>query len=218
MRRLMRPAERDIPAATMKIHTVQAIRKVVLYVVAAIGVGIFAVTTSVAPSGSTTHEMIEWIGIVLIVTCILGRTWASLYIGGRKIEELVTVGPFSITRNPLYFFSFVGAAGVGCQLGSVLMGAICAAFAYVVFLLVVKQEEQLLSDRYGDVYREYLVRVPRFLPKPWLWHDEPTLTIRPPRVLTTFGDALVFLLAVPVAEGFEYFQELGIIPVLLRLP
>jgi hypothetical protein len=35
---------------------------------------------------------------------------------------------------------------------------------------------------------------------------------------TTFGDALVFLLSVPIAEMFEYFQEIGVIPVLLHLP
>ena len=86
------------------------------------------------------------------------------------------------------------------------------------FLLVVKQEEQLLADRFGDAYRDYLARVPRFLPNPRLWRDEPTLLIRPPRVLTTFGDALVFLLSVPIAEMFEYFQEIGVIPVLLHLP
>ena len=39
--------------------------------------------------------MIEWAGIVLIVACILGRTWASLYIGGRKIDALVMDGPYS---------------------------------------------------------------------------------------------------------------------------
>jgi protein-S-isoprenylcysteine O-methyltransferase Ste14 len=214
----MQPAERDVPVENLKIHTVQAIRKIVLYIVAALGVFIFAVTNSTAPSGSVAHEMIEWTGIVLIVICILGRTWSSLYIGGRKIEELVTIGPFSITRNPLYFFSVVGAMGVGFQLGSVLMGVICAALAYVVFLLVVKQEEQLLTERFGDVYRDYLARVPRFLPNPKLWRDEPTLLIRPPRVVTTFGDALVFLLSVPIAETFEYFQDIGVIPVLLHLP
>jgi protein-S-isoprenylcysteine O-methyltransferase Ste14 len=202
----------------MKIHTVQAIRKIVLYAVAAIGVFVFAVTTSVHPAGGTAHEMIEWLGIVLIVACILGRTWASLYIGGRKIEEFVQTGPYSVMRNPLYFFSFLGAAGVGMQAGSVALGLICAALAVLVFYVVVRQEEQVLAERYGQPYRSYLARVPRFLPKPSLWHDEPTLTIRPPRVLMTFADALVFLLAVPLAEFFEHLQETGVIPVLLRLP
>jgi protein-S-isoprenylcysteine O-methyltransferase Ste14 len=202
----------------MKIHTVQAVRKIVLYAIVAVGVFVFAVTTSVHPSGGTVHEMIEWIGIVLIVLCILGRTWSSLYIGGRKIEEFVQTGPYSVMRNPLYFFSFLGAAGVGMQVGSVTLGLICAVLAWLVFYTVVRQEEQVLEARYGAAYRDYLARVPRFLPKPSLWHDEPTLTIRPPRVLMTFADALVFLLAVPLAELFEHLQATGVIPVLLRLP
>ena len=202
----------------MKIHTVQTIRKIVLYALVALGVFIFAVTTSVHPSGGTVHEMIEWAGIVLIVICILGRTWASLYIGGRKIEEFVQIGPYSVTRNPLYFFSFLGAAGVGAQTGSVVLALICALLAYVVFYVVVQREEEVLSARYGESYRDYLARVPRFIPNPSLWHDEPTLTIRPPRVLMTFADALVFLLAIPIAELFESLQGSGVIPVLLRLP
>ncbi len=214
----MRPAEQDVPAAKMKIHTVQAIRKIVFYVAAALGVFVFAVSSSLAPSGSTSHELIEWIGIVLIVVCILGRTWSSLYIGGRKIEEFVQTGPYSVMRNPLYFFSCIGAVGVGMQVGTVVLGLVTGLLAYVVFHVVVLREEELLSERYGAAYQAYLARVPRFFPKPSLWRDEPTLTIRPPRVLTTFGDALVFLLAVPGAEFFEYLQDAGIIPVLLRLP
>lgn len=42
--------------------------------------------------------------------------------------------------------------------------------------------------------------------------------IRPPRVLKTFGDALIFLLAVPAAEFSEYLQELGLLAVLFQLP
>jgi protein-S-isoprenylcysteine O-methyltransferase Ste14 len=202
----------------MKIHTVQAVRKIVFYVAAALGIFVFAVTASVAPSGSTMHELIEWIGIVLIVACILGRTWSSLYIGGRKIEEFVQTGPYSVMRNPLYFFSCLGAVGVGMQVGTVVLGLITGLLAYMVFHFVVVREEELLKDRYGASYEAYIARVPRFFPSPSLWHDEPTLTIRPPRVLTTFGDALVFLLAVPIAEVFEYFQDAGTLPVLLHLP
>ena len=202
----------------MQIHTVQTVRKIVLYALIAVGVFIFAVTASVHPSGGAAHEMIEWTGIVLIVICILGRTWASLYIGGRKIEEFVQTGPYSVTRNPLYFFSFLDAAGVGAQVGSIVLGLICALLAYVVFYVVVRREEHVLSARYGKPYHDYLASVPRFIPNPSLWHDEPTLTIRPPRVLMTFADALVFLLAVPVAELFEHLQGSGVIPVLLQLP
>lgn len=202
----------------MNIATVQTVRKIVLCAAVALGVFVFAVTNSRYPSGGSIHEMIEWIGIVLIVVCILGRTWASLYIGGRKIDELVTIGPYSTMRNPLYFFTFLGAAGIGAQIGSVVVALSCGLIAYTVFHIVVLQEEKLLLDRYGDPYKTYMARVPRFFPNPALWRDEPTLIIRPPRVLMTFADALVFLLAVPVAEGFEYLQDIGVFPVLFLLP
>lgn len=164
------------------------------------------------------HEMIEWVGFVLITTCILGRTWASLYIGGRKIEELVTIGPYSVMRNPLYFFSILGGAGVGAQSGSIVVALICGVVAYLVFSVVVRQEEKVLLDRYGDVYRRFMARVPRFFPKPSLWRDEATLTIRPRRVVSTFLDALIFFLAIPIAEGLERLQDIGTLPVLLTLP
>ena len=41
----------------------------------------------------------------MILICILGRTWATLYIGGQKQRELVTKGPYSVVRNPLYLFT-----------------------------------------------------------------------------------------------------------------
>jgi protein-S-isoprenylcysteine O-methyltransferase Ste14 len=202
----------------MTIAAVQTIRKLVLFVAGALGIFVFAVSNSRYPSGGTLHELIEWIGIVLIVTCILGRTWASLYIGGRKIEELVTIGPYSTMRNPLYFFSVLGAVGVGAQVGSIVVALVCGLIAFVVFYVVVLQEEKVLIARYGDSFRSYMARVPRFIPKPSLWMDEPTLMIRPPRVVMTFADALLFLLAVPLAEGFEYLQDAGIVPVLFLLP
>jgi hypothetical protein len=121
-------------------------------------------------------------------------------------------------RNPLYFFSILGAAGVGAQSGSALIALICGLIALIVFRVVVGQEEKVLLERYGDIYRTFMTRVPRFFPKPSLWADDATLTIRPPRVVMTFADALVFLLAIPIAEGFEYLQDIGVLPVLLTLP
>lgn len=202
----------------MNIAEVQLVRKGVLAVAVLIGVLMFAFTNSSLEAGNSTHEMIEWIGIVAIVLCILGRTWASLYIGGRKIEQFVTDGPYSVTRNPLYFFSIVGAAGCGAQLGSIVAGLVFGALAWVVFYVVVLQEEKLLAERYGAAYQAYMASVPRFLPDPRKWHDVPSLTAMPPRIMRTFGDALLMLLTVPIAEGFEQLQNIGVLPVLMRLP
>jgi protein-S-isoprenylcysteine O-methyltransferase Ste14 len=202
----------------MNIAEVQLVRKAVLGVAVLLGMLMFALTNSRHPVGSTAHEMIEWVGIVLIVICILGRTWCTLYIGGRKIDQFVTEGPYSVSRNPLYFFSILGAAGAGAQLGSVIPALIFGVLAWMVFHIVVLQEERLLADRYGSAFATYMATVPRFLPNPWLWRDAPSVTVLPPKMLRTFADAMFFLLSVPIAEGFEQLQSIGVLPVLFQLP
>ena len=205
-------------AQPMTIAEVQIVRKIVLGIAVLLGVLMFALTNSRLEAANATHEMIEWTGIVAIVVCILGRTWTSLYIAGRKIEQLVTDGPYSVMRNPLYFFSIIGAAGAGAQLGSIVAGLVFGALAWAVFYVVTLQEERLLADRYGAAFASYTATVPRFVPNSRLWRDVPALTIIPPKILRTFADAMLFLLSVPLAEGFEKLQDIGVLPVLLRLP
>lgn len=197
---------------------VQNVRKAVLLLFLLAGIGFVGVSASLWESGSFAHELIEWSGIALIVFCIIGRTWSSFYIGGRKTKELVQYGPYSVSRNPLYLFTFVGSAGVGAQLGSVSLAIATAFIAWVVFSIVVMKEEQALFAKFGAAYRKYVQRVPRFFPKLSLFRDLETVQVRPRIVWMTFVDACVFLLAMPVAEGLEYLQDSGVLPVLYRLP
>ena len=200
------------------VGAIQAARKAVLLIAVLIGFGLVIVAESRWPGGHPVHETIEWVGIACIVFAIVGRTWCSLYIGGRKTRVLVAVGPYSVCRNPLYFFSIIGGAGVGAQLGSFTLAAVAGAVAWLVFFLVVLKEEEALGNTFGETYRRYLERVPRFLPRWRLWRDVETLEIRPRVVLLTFVDACVFLVAIPVAEGFEFLHDIGALPVLFWLP
>lgn len=69
------------------------------------------------------HERIETVGLALMLVGIGGRLWSVLYIGGRKTVEIVSTGPYSVTRNPLYFFLSIAAAGAGAQSGSYAMSS-----------------------------------------------------------------------------------------------
>ncbi len=163
------------------------------------------------------HETIEWTGLVLIFICIGGRCWCALYIGGRKTHELVTTGPYSTTRNPLYLFSTVGAVGVGAQFGGISVAVLAGLSVAIIHFLVVRQEERVLLAQHGDVYRRYAAEVPRFLPHVLRWKDVDMLEVQPRMVVTTFFDACLFLASVPIAESLEYLQQLGYIHVFVRL-
>jgi protein-S-isoprenylcysteine O-methyltransferase Ste14 len=202
----------------LTIAEVQIARKRVLFVAVLFSVLLFAVSNSSLRSGAQLDKLVEWTGIAAIIVCIIGRTWCSLYIGGRKIEQLVTVGPYSIIRNPLYFFSILGAAGIGAQHGSVVTAVLFALSAWLILLAVVLKEERVLAERYGAEFAAYKAAVPRFLPNARLWHDAPTLTIMPPRVMRTFGDAMFFLLPIPLAGALDHLQRIGVLPILFTLP
>jgi protein-S-isoprenylcysteine O-methyltransferase Ste14 len=162
------------------------------------------------------HEQIEAFGRMLILIGIGGRLWSTLYIGGRKSAEVVDTGPYSIMRNPLYFFSTIAIMGVGGQAGSYALAIGFAILCWLSFLVVIRREEEFLSDRMGEPYRRYLRRVPRFFPRPWLWRDEPTVTFQPHMLKRTLMDGLAFFVSVPIFELIENAQDSGFLPVLFH--
>lgn len=198
--------------------TLQIIRKAVLTALVAGGIFIVVFADSTWPDGSIEHEGIELAGFFLIAFCIVGRTWCSLYIGGLKNKSLIDAGPYSITRNPLYVFSVIGAVGVGAQLGSVVIAILAGIVTWAVFYILIFSEERHLRDRFGASFRNYMVRVPRFLPNFRLWRDMESLTIKPGIVRATFIDACVFLLSIPICESFDHLHDIGVVPVLFNVP
>lgn len=163
------------------------------------------------------HERIESVGQMLILIGIGGRLWATLYIGGRKSAEVVSTGPYSITRNPLYLFSTIAAAGVGAQTGSYIVAVFFMLLCAAAFHLVALREERYLTAKLGPDYAAYRARVPRFLPNPILYRDDTEVTFQTGRFRTTMVDGLVFLAAVPFFETIETVQESGIVPILFAL-
>lgn len=204
--------------ATIGLDGFQRARRLVLAALLAFVFVVLLFGQSSFPPETTVHEGIEMVGIVLIVIGIAGRLWSTLYIGGRKSALVVSDGPYSITRNPLYVFSSIAAIGVGAQMGSftaaIGFGAACALAFHVVIL----REEKFLSATLGADYKAYLAKVPRFFPNLSLYDEGEPIGFKPSFLLVTLLDGLVFLVAMPVFELIDAAQESGSLPVLFRLP
>jgi len=163
-------------------------------------------------------ELIEGFGVAVIIASIFGRTWSTLYIGGRKKRELVTVGPYSLVRNPLYVATVAGAVGIGAQSGSLLVAALAGLIIFAVFWSVVRREEAFLRAAFPVEFAAYAKNVPRFWPRLSGWRNVERLEINPYRVGRTFLQACLFLAAIPAADIVEELQLNGWIPIYLRLP
>jgi protein-S-isoprenylcysteine O-methyltransferase Ste14 len=206
------------PVAKGSLAKYQRVRRLTLAALLALVLAVLLFGQSKFAPETAVHEAIEMIGILLIVIGIAGRLWSTLYIGGRKSTTVVSDGPYSITRNPLYVFSSIAAIGVGAQMGSITaavgFGVACAA----AFHFVILREEKYLSANLGADYRAYLAEVPRFFPKLSLYREGETAGFRPSFLLITLLDGLVFLAAMPFFEVIDAAQVSGALPVLFRIP
>jgi len=199
------------------LQRIQRLRKFVLALGATTYFALATVSTTIPLLPETVHEALEAVGVILIALAVGGRAWCTLYIGGRKKVALVQSGPYSVMRNPLYSFTFLGVLGIGLQFGGLSFALIGLVIAWSVFTFVVQQEERFLEERYHAEYKAYLERVPRFLPKFSEWSDLDVLEVQPRLVLRTVLDASLMLLALPYFEIVEYLQQIGFLSVLLIL-
>lgn len=150
--------------------------------------------------GTPAHEMIETLGIGLLLTGVLGRFWATLYVGGRKNGRVVREGPYSLTRNPLYLFSTIAATGIGLMLGAVTFAVILGGLVFLIHHVTARREARYLEQEFGDDDRAYAREVPFLVPRLGGYRSAAWIDVNARALRVTLMDALVFLSFIPLVE------------------
>ena len=99
-------------------------------------------------------------GIVCVILACLGRIWCSVFIAGHKDSELVTQGPYSLCRHPLYACSLLGALGLGLTTKSILLCVLVLALIGGLVMYAASCEEQFLADEFPEQYKAYSIATP----------------------------------------------------------
>ena len=140
---------------------------------------------SVFPSLSTL-PLLPGVPIVVLGEAV--RLWAVHHIGvisrtrSERLGPLVETGPFSLVRNPLYLGNILLWIGFALSAGLAWLAPLIVVLLALEYHAIVRWEERLLALRIGDPYREYVARVPRWLPRlgalaglqdamPFSWRD-----------------------------------------------
>lgn len=157
-------------------------------------------------------DLIECVGILLVIGGVLGRFWSILYIGSRKNAMVMRDGPYSICRHPLYLFSTLSVFGFGLMLGSLVLTALMTALVFYVLNDIASKEERFLRSEFGTLYEDYASVTPRILPRIGQFSSPGEVTFSTQTLRRNFFDALVFLSLIPIGEMTEYFKETMILP------
>ncbi len=117
-------------------------------------------------------EPVRWAGALVVLANIpllawIHRTLDRQYSACLRIKEshsLITVGPYARVRHPMY--TVLNGFSLGISLVTANFLVIGFAILVVIpFPFVVRREEQMMLEAFGDEYRSYMERTGRFFPK-----------------------------------------------------
>jgi protein-S-isoprenylcysteine O-methyltransferase Ste14 len=120
----------------------------------------------------TPYSALRWIAAVVALACLAGtiKCWARMGDNWRMAvthepgQVLITDGPFSRIRHPIYAFSILLMIATMAALPTPVMLAV--GVAHVALMAVkARNEERHLLATYGSAYQAYAARTGRFLPR-----------------------------------------------------
>ena len=162
--------------------------------------------------------LLDLAGLGCVTISAFGRVWASVYISGYKTGTLIDSGPYSVTRNPLYLFSLIGAAGLGITSGSILIFALLTCLFAFYYPAVIRREEASLERIHGPEFRSYEERVPMFFPKFSLFSEPDTYLLNTKQFRRALIDASYFIWIYGGLVLVMRLREVGILPTLFKIP
>lgn len=147
------------------------------------------------------------LGAAIAFAGVLVRGWAAGHI--VKNDRLATTGPYAHTRNPLYFGSFLIAAGFAIAAHWSLLLVVIALFA-LIYAPTIEHERQNIRSRFPAEYPAYEQNVPPFVPRvrPWREGQAPERTPFSFALYMRHGEWQALLVYV-VAVAWLFFRRLG---------
>lgn len=113
----------------------------------------------------------RWVGAALCGAGLFLGIWSVMSFVRHKTtikpgdvsSHLLTEGPFRFSRNPIYLGMVLILAGTALLLGSVTPWAMIPLFIWMIGRNIIPVEEAMLTEAFGDSYRQYQSRVRRWV-------------------------------------------------------
>jgi protein-S-isoprenylcysteine O-methyltransferase Ste14 len=94
----------------------------------------------------------------------LGRNWSRLP-EIHQDQALVMHGPYRYVRHPMYAAFFLSGIGIFLLSANWFIGAVYSIPMTLMYLDRVSVEEEMMIERFGESYREYMKKTGRLLPR-----------------------------------------------------
>ena len=157
------------------------------------------------------------VGLVLVAVGFGFRVWVSTYQAGHKNKDLITQGPYSLCRNPMYLSNIVGGLGAALATETITIPVLFLMVCLLHYRRVIANEEANLLRIHGAAYEAYKAVTPRLIPslKGFSQPDEYLVRVR--SLAAKIPLAVFPILAVAVIVFVSALHADGLLPVLLKI-
>jgi protein-S-isoprenylcysteine O-methyltransferase Ste14 len=103
-----------------------------------------------------------YVGFTIWILSMAIGLMSFVSFGTTPLDELVTKGTYRVSRNPICLSGFLSNVGIGLA---------CASWIFLLYAVVdltlmhmaIGTEERFLLEKYGDTYKKYVSRTPRWI-------------------------------------------------------
>jgi protein-S-isoprenylcysteine O-methyltransferase Ste14 len=106
-----------------------------------------------------------YVGLPIFALSLVMYIVTTISIANAPVNEPVTRGAYRISRHPVYFSGFLLYLGIGIACASWVL-LLCAVLWIVFWQIALPTEERFLLKKYGNAYRKYMNKTPRWIGVP----------------------------------------------------
>ena len=112
-----------------------------------------------------------WLGVAIAIAGLLFAVWAREHLGRnwsrsvtiKQDHELITTGPYSMVRHPIYTGILIGFLGMAIAISQV-RGFLVLVLIFLAFWLKLRMEEQWMHSQFGQTYATYANQTAALVP------------------------------------------------------
>ena len=104
-------------------------------------------------------------GLVIYLSGMMFTIIAGTTLDNTPLDQPATKGLYHISRNPIYLGCFLIYLGIGIACASWLFLLLTTTWI-ILYDILIAPEEQWCLGKYGDKYREYMNRTPKWIGTP----------------------------------------------------
>jgi protein-S-isoprenylcysteine O-methyltransferase Ste14 len=152
-------------------HADVAVMPPLLFLGALIAGALLSYLVPIGPGLGSANGLALTVGLIFVtlgfaLVALSGRSFhraGTSVVPSEPSTALVTTGPYRYTRNPIYIGFVLAYFGFAIVLTSMWVLLLLIPVLAVMQRGVVVPEEAYLARKFGDAYRKYQARVPRWL-------------------------------------------------------